>query len=246
MEEKSFGFRFLSGNVLKIIAAICMTIDHIGYIFFPDLVVFRIVGRIAFPIFAYMIAEGCKYTKNKLKYFLTIFILAIGFQIVYFIFENSFYMSVMVTFSIAILLVYALQYFKYECMATNRKIYKILLALLVFLALIVGVFILNIYVKIDYGFFGCILPLLVSLFHYDGNNKLLKSLDNHLTHVTMFFIGLILLSLFSGNSVQIFCILSVLLVLMYSGKRGKYNMKYFFYIFYPAHLVVLYLIRLIV
>jgi len=246
MEQERVGFRFLSGNILKIIAAVCMTIDHIGYIFFPNIAVFRIIGRVAFPIFAYMIAEGCRYTKNKLKYFLTIFVLAIGFQIVYFIFENSFYMSVMVTFSIAILLVYALQYVKYEFMADNRRVYKIILAILLLILSIVGVFILNIYVQIDYGFFGCILPLLVSIFHYNGERRFLKSLDNHLTHVTMFFIGLILLAFFSGNSLQLFGIMSVPLMLMYSGKRGKYKMKYFFYIFYPTHLVILYLIKWII
>ena len=44
-------FCFLSGNMLKIIAAISMLIDHIGYMFFPDVIIFRIIGRLAFPIF---------------------------------------------------------------------------------------------------------------------------------------------------------------------------------------------------
>ena len=61
--------RFLSGNMLKVIAAITMTVDHIGVIFFPSSNILRIIGRIAFPIFAFMIAEGCKYTKNKFRYF---------------------------------------------------------------------------------------------------------------------------------------------------------------------------------
>ena len=61
----------LNGNILKIIAAISMFIDHMGFIFFPNITVFRIVGRIALPIYAFMIAEGCRYTRNKIKYFLT-------------------------------------------------------------------------------------------------------------------------------------------------------------------------------
>lgn len=52
--------RILNGNMLKIIAAITMTIDHIGAILFPHILILRIIGRIAFPIFAFMIAEGYK------------------------------------------------------------------------------------------------------------------------------------------------------------------------------------------
>ena len=63
----------LTGNALKIIAAISMFIDHMGLIFFPGVELFRILGRIALPIFAFMIAEGCKYTKNRLRYFLSVF-----------------------------------------------------------------------------------------------------------------------------------------------------------------------------
>ena len=54
----------LSGNALKIIATILMVIDNVGYIIFPSVLAFRIIGRISFPIFAFMIANGTKYTKN--------------------------------------------------------------------------------------------------------------------------------------------------------------------------------------
>ena len=79
----------LSGNTLKIIAAVSMLIDHVGFLFFPNFIIFRILGRLALPIFAFMIAEGCRYTKNKLKYFLTIFILAAICQIVYFLYDGD-------------------------------------------------------------------------------------------------------------------------------------------------------------
>ena len=63
---KKFG---LTNNQLKIIAMISMLIDHIGVAMFPNVMILRIIGRLAFPIFAYMIAEGCFYTKNKARYF---------------------------------------------------------------------------------------------------------------------------------------------------------------------------------
>ena len=67
----------LSSNALKLIALVSMTVDHIGLILFPQYRVLRIIGRIAFPIFAYMIAEGCRYTSNRIRYFLTIFLLTL-------------------------------------------------------------------------------------------------------------------------------------------------------------------------
>ena len=58
-------FPGLTGNQLKLIALITMTIDHIGFMLLPQVKILRAIGRIAFPIFAYMIAEGCQYTRNR-------------------------------------------------------------------------------------------------------------------------------------------------------------------------------------
>ena len=63
-------FGLLSNNMLKIIAAIFMVCDHVGVILFPKIEFLRIIGRLSFPIFAYLIAEGAKHTKNKLRHFL--------------------------------------------------------------------------------------------------------------------------------------------------------------------------------
>ena len=64
--------RFLSGNSLKLIAALTMLIDHMGIMLFPNVAVLRCIGRISFPIFAFMISEGARYTKDKTRYFLFI------------------------------------------------------------------------------------------------------------------------------------------------------------------------------
>ena len=55
----------MTGNQLKIIALIAMTIDHVGLILLPQVELLRIIGRLSFPIFAYMIAEGCFFTHDK-------------------------------------------------------------------------------------------------------------------------------------------------------------------------------------
>ena len=74
MEVKAAPRGFLSGNDLKLIAAAAMLTDHAGLMFFPGNLLFRLVGRLALPIYGFMIAEGCKYTKNRLKYFLSVFL----------------------------------------------------------------------------------------------------------------------------------------------------------------------------
>ena len=66
--------KFLSANAIKIIAVILMLLDHVCLYFFPHIVIIRHICRGGLILFAYFIAEGCKYTKNKLKRFLMIFI----------------------------------------------------------------------------------------------------------------------------------------------------------------------------
>ena len=70
-------YKILSGNALKLIAAVSMLLDHIGLLFFPSYGIFRIFGRLALPIFAFMIAESAKYTRNKKRHFFTMFSLAV-------------------------------------------------------------------------------------------------------------------------------------------------------------------------
>ena len=199
----------INANQLKIFGALTMFIDHMGLMFFPDMQFFRIIGRLSFPIFAYMISEGCSHTSNKPRYFLRIFSLAFFCQVVYYIAERSLYMSILVTFSISILLIFLLQY---VCSLSGfRKVLGFVgfgLALAVVLT-ITGV------VEIDYGFWGI-----------------------------FFTVGLFLLSMSSGG-IQRICLLSVILLYFYDGERGKANLKYFFYIFYPLHLALLEVIYLI-
>lgn len=79
--------RIFNGNSLKILAAIFMLVDHIGILFYPQELIWRIIGRISMPIFAFMIAEGCRYTRNKAKHFLLPFCLGVICQIVYYFFR---------------------------------------------------------------------------------------------------------------------------------------------------------------
>lgn len=216
----------LTGNTLKILAAIAMVCDHAGLMFFPRLTILRIIGRLAYPIFAFMIAEGCKYTRNKHRYFGMIFLLATLCQIVYFFVDGTLYLSILFTFSLSILTVYALQYFKAK---------KNALSAAVFFTAVAGVWLLNQIFVIDYGFWGCMVPVFAAVFH---NTKY----DRPGVHILMLGAGLLLLSADVGG-IQIWSLLTLPLLLCYNGRRGKWKMKYFFYIFYPAHLVILQVIQ---
>jgi len=60
---------------LKLLACITMLIDHIGAIFFPDIMFIRIIGRVAFPIYAFLITEGYSRTKNLKRYMSRLFMI---------------------------------------------------------------------------------------------------------------------------------------------------------------------------
>ncbi len=220
--------RHLSGNMLKILGAVFMLIDHIG-LYMEEYRFLRIIGRLSMPLFAFMISEGTKYTRNKLKYFMGIFCLGVLCQFVEYIYNDSTYMGILITFSISILLIYLFD--KLKQVLLDNDIIKKTVWLGIFILAVTGVYVLNIYVEIDYGFWGCMLPLLISVFN--GENH-----DIKIIRMIMIFIGLVLVSVSLGG-IQWYCILSLPFIAMYSGKRGEKNLKYFFYIFYPLHLVIL-------
>ena len=218
-----------------------MVCDHVGVILFPKIEILRIIGRLSFPIFAYLIAEGAKHTKNKPRHFLTMFSFAAVIQIVYFIYDRSLEMSVLVTFTLSLVIIYALDALKAQVFALKTRWYGILLTALLFVGSIALAFALDKTVDLDYGFSGCLLPVFPSLFNIPKTERateVFEKLDRKLPRVMMTSLGILLLS-FDYGGTQFFSLLTIPLLLIYSEKRGKYNMKYFFYVFYPLHLVLL-------
>lgn len=240
MTQTKTAGRGLSGNALKLIAAAAMVTDHVGLMFFPENLIFRIIGRLALPIYAFMIAEGCKYTKNRIKYFLTVFGLGAVCQAVYWFFAGSTYFSILITFSLSILTIYALQFFRESVFDPAAPVWKKLLSAGLAVGVVAAVWQLNRVATIDYGFWGCMLPAFTGAFrrrHGTMPDKL-DALDQPMVHIVMLGLGSLLLALDKGG-VQYYALLALPLLMIYSGRRGKGNLKYFFYIFYPAHLVLL-------
>ncbi len=220
----------LSGNALKIIALITMTIDHIGYILFPKILILRIIGRIAFPIYGYMIAEGCRYTKNRPKYLFSI--LSVGFicQIAKLIALRSVDQCILITFSISIAIIYTFD------LAEQKKVPSFAPAAAVFAALLIAEGVPRLLpftdFGVEYGFCGIMYPCLVYL------------AQGKKTRLFAALCGLSFVAL-SSSTVQWYSLLALIPLMLYSGKRGKFKMKSFFYLYYPIHLAVLYGISLL-
>ncbi len=221
----------LTGNQLKLIALICMTIDHIGILLLPQWDILRIIGRLAFPIFAYMIAEGCLYTRSRSRYLLGMTGLAAACQLVYWFTMGSLYMCVLVTFSLSILLIYAIDYGRTR-KGISWAVPILTLGLAVFACEVLPRLLPQTNYAVDYGIWGVLLPVFV----YLGTTRKDK--------FALLSAGLILLSRASGP-VQWFSMLALIPLYCYNGTRGKGNTKYLFYIYYPLHLVVLYALALI-
>ena len=227
---KKFG---LTNNQLKIIAMLAMLSDHVGKVLLPRYSILQIIGRLAFPIFAFMIAEGCYYTRNKLKYFLTIFLLGLGCQTVYVVAEKSLYQNILITFSLSIILIFCTENYKNKKVKASGVILSFAVSAVFIISILLPVIFIDQGFVIDYGICGVLLP--VAIFY--APDKLRK---------LIFSAGLLmLLTLDLGGGIQWWSVLSIPLLALYNQKRGKYNIKPLFYIFYPAHLVVIYLISLI-
>ncbi|MDY4599086.1 MAG: TraX family protein [Candidatus Faecousia sp.] len=214
----------LTGNQLKLLAMLTMTIDHIGAVLLPQYEFLRIIGRLAMPIYAYMIAEGCHYTHDRMRYFLRLAGLAVVCQVVYGFVGRSLYQCILVTFSLSIGLI---------CAVENAQKKGTSGAALAGAALFAGIYFvcekLPQYVPgfhVDYGFWGVMLPVIV----YFGGRS-----------VWAFLAGLTVLCLSRGG-LQWWAMLTVPLIALYNGQRGKHRLGWMFYLYYPAHLVVIYLI----
>ncbi len=218
----------LSGNALKLMALVFMTIDHLGMLIFPQYGFMRIIGRFAFPIFAYMIAEGCTYTHDRRKYLMNIFLLGVLYQIAYWFVEHGLYCCIFITFSLSILTIYAVDFAMKSKNAAAWILPVLALALDWVLCeeLVKIPFLKSLDYHIDYGFFGVIVPVLV----YVPKNKWAK--------LAALAAGIFLMYL-DRHGKTLWMLVSVGLLALYNGKRGKLRIKTLFYVYYPVHLVIL-------
>lgn len=227
-EQNKLGLNQLTGNQLKLIALIAMTCDHVGKELLPEYDILQVVGRLAFPIFAYMIAEGCRYTKDRQKHLLHIAGLAALCQLVYLMAEKSLFQCILVTFTLSICVIYVIDFAKKKQTAASRLGAAAVCIGIYFVSDILPVILQGTDFEIDYGIWGILLPIGV----YFAPKRW------RLPVTAAILVPLCL----SVGGLQWYSLAAVVLLALYSGKRGKAKIKNLFFIYYPAHLAVIYLL----
>ncbi len=208
-----------------------MTVDHIGAIFYPEYPILRAIGRLAFPLFAYLIALGMKSTQSVTKYFTRLFIFALISQVPFslaFGFGLFQMLNIFFTLAFGVIFIFFLHPLRHQ---------SILCFIPAFLA-----FILN----TDYSIYG--IAVIGGMFLL-RNRATLGTITIILLNLAFFFIGFFRLS-------QLLSLLALPIILLHStgyiklekqvdAKETRWQLvKYAFYIYYPLHLTILYLIRI--
>ena len=227
-------YQILSGSALKVIAIITMLIDHIGAVLlsmylpaqrvlftlfgrdYSVYLIFRDIGRVAFPIFCFLLLEGFRHTRSRFRYGRNLLLFALISEIPWnLMFTNTLYyekQNVFFTLFLGYLAFCAIEYFE-----DNRPVQ---------LFCILGLLVVSVFLKADYGWRGYIFLLIL---YYMRNDKAGQA---------------ILGSCWLYYEWRACC--AVLSINLYNGERGVIRgkaAKYIFYWFYPVHIMGLVVLR---
>ncbi|MGD9901122.1 MAG: TraX family protein [Spirochaetales bacterium] len=235
-------------DILRLIAIITMAIDHIGLLFFPELLILRIIGRLAFPIFAYALATGFIKTSNRKRYFLTILIFAFIAQIPYmFLTENANFnplqFNILFLFAYAIIVLYVIE--EYKKQRAQNTIFKPLLLLILSIVMTLVPVILEhtLQIAFSYATYGVLMVIGFYLFN-DFNKKNILLLSIWFVLINGFNIFYLIVGI-GYQALSLVALPLIILLIKYTHPKFKLN-KYVSYIFYPAHLAILVAIRLLI
>lgn len=199
-----------------------MFLDHYHYVVGGSEIL-NVIGRIAFPIFAFTLNEGYVHTRSLKKYLLRLFIFAVSIQMPSILFGYDYPMNIFFTLFLGLLSIYI---FNLKKMNVILKI--ILIGFILFLSQ---------KFKLDYGIYGILVIINFNIFR---NNKF-KILMNFLV---LNIYNVIFPKVFDLPDTQLFSLISLVFIFMYNGEKGR-SMKYFFYLFYPIHFFILEVIKFI-
>lgn len=248
----------LSSNQLKMIATVCMLIDHATKVFYQSLS-YRIInpmlvagqmtvdqltiihniyehllcgiGAVAFPVFAFLFAEGFQHTRSKGRYLLRLTIFALASE---FIYDATFFsrygegtpgwpwywgqQNVFFTYLTALCALWLME-------LANRLKIKPLSVLIQGLIVLVVCYLAECVIYVDYGGYGVFLIIVIYILR---KNRLLQILGMLLAKYLLY-----------KSYFPVSFLFSLALIFLYNGKRGQKNLKPFFYSFYPIHIAII-------
>jgi len=212
-------------ELLKIVAIVSMTVDHIGAALYPGCMFLRIVGRLAFPLFSYLLVLGMESTRNAEHYLTRL---------------SAFALISQVPFYLALGL---------EPLGTLNVFFTLSLGLASLLQpwLILPSLLISQFLNFDYGAYGIALIVLMLVLKENTKNGILA--------IVLLNAPFLLVS-----DIQIFSLLALPIILLYKGGHLDINTKvrdrgnssypawrkYLFYIYYPVHLTIIYLVKVFI
>jgi hypothetical protein len=199
---------------MQIVAMLTMLIDHMGIAFFHNQENMRIIGRIAFPIYAYLIVQGYHYTSSLKKYFIRLVILFALSQIPFMLALHVWSVNVIGTFIVALAVLWSL-----DRLAGIWPKIVVVMATAVFLE----------WIPFDYGSYGLALIL---IYRYLRHHEIVLA---HLALNVFFY--------FFGWTIQFYSVAATIAI-VYAPTFFHFIEKWkiprwFWRGFYPAHLAVL-------
>lgn len=227
--------KFLAQEHLKILACLLMLVDHIGHMnlipgYYTEL---RTVGRLAFPIFCFLLCQGFIHTRSKKKYMIRLGIGALISEIPFnlFISGQVFYLggqSVMVTLFFAFLMAMLME-----------KVENLPLKIL----LLIPFYLFGELLNSDYGGAGI---MMVAIFLLTENLPYKLLWQTVLMVIAQFLIGGWKLTFFGISfPLQLFALFAMVPIAFYNGKKNTHSpiLQWGFYLFYPVHMLILYFFR---
>ncbi len=227
--------------ILHVIAMTSMLIDHTWKVMILDSNWMICAGRIAFPVFAFLIVEGYFHTKDLRAYLKRLFQFALISEIPYNLmagaFIDPFHQNVIWTFLISLMIISVIEKTKEK----NNHTLTILVSVL----LTVSGYFAGLFSMVDYGQFGVLTVL--AFYFFRGNQWYFKvlqtigivSIHGFMIHGLGFDLSLFGREIFIGA--QTFAILALIPIFLYNGEQGLYNKKIqkIYYWFYPVHMLIL-------
>ena len=229
--------QFLNGFHLKLIAICTMLIDHMGYTLFPGVMWLRCVGRVAFPIFCFLIAEGCVYTHDRKKYALRLLLFALISEIPFNLMNSGmiwdpYDQNVLWTLLLGALVCWLMDWALKKCTPLSF--------VLTGAAMVAAYWLLEAF-RTDYGGWGMLLVAAFYGVHRAPSGAVVKMIAQAFG-LAFFSIGVM-----GGYlSIELWSLAALVPIWLYNGQRGFSNkvVQYGFYAFYPVHILALSLIAI--